>query len=346
MDLWDVLKLMVRRWYASVPLLVASLASAVVVGMNSEPDYVATSYVALLQPRNLPPTGREDANANRSINPWTVDTLMGVVVTGLNTKSQHDRLAAEGLSPTWVASTDYNFRNQLVLEVTADSPAKASATSKRLRDIAITDVANQQKADNVREGEEVTTRTLDGENLVTESKKIYRLMIVIAAAGFILTTGLVIALDALLRWRSSRRAAKGTISAPPTDKQGAARVGKSPASPLVVSSVPSNADTSPATGGPPTQPDPKGGNSSVYGANGSGGETILLPGRRNGDIPAPLAMEYRVITVESESPSGPPPAAETDESRSEATDATVMLPLSNAARAARDRQQKRRDGKR
>ncbi|HEX5993655.1 MAG TPA: hypothetical protein VFY84_00800 [Jiangellales bacterium] len=329
MDLWDVLKLMVRRWYATVPLLVTSLAAAAWIGATSEPDYVATSYVTL-----LPPTVREDPASGRAVNPWTVDTLMGAVVTRLNSKTEHDRLQAEGHSPTWTAAVDYNFRQQLGLEVTADNAEEASATTQRLQEIAIAEVARQQDGYALRPGEEITAVPFDrGENVETRSKKIYRMMIVVAGAGTILTMGFVIALDALLRWRSNRPAKRTEASDAERHPQRVARVGSSSAPALSVSST----ATKPST---PRQADDTvvvrpGPSSGVSSANGADAEMTKRLLRKNGAA----GTEYRGTKVEPAPPSGPRAAAEATES----IDATIVLPVSNATRAIRDEQKTRRD---
>lgn len=217
MDLWDILKLMFRRWYVSVPLLLASLAATLSIGMTSRPDYVVTSHLTL-----LPPTAKPDTASGRGVNPWNVDSLMGAIVTRLNSKSRHDALEAEGLSPHWVANTNMQFREQLVVEVTADSSERARATTQRLHAIAMEEVVRQQERYDLRPGEEITAIPFDqGENVVTVYKKIYRTMMAVGGAGIVVTTGLVIALDAVLRWRSRRRAAAAIDEPVEREKEGA-----------------------------------------------------------------------------------------------------------------------------
>src|SRR5687768_16861294 len=113
MDLWDVTKLLARRWLISVPLLLVTLSSALWVGLTTDPDYKDTSHVTL-----LPPTVRRDPQAGtaQSVNPWTVETLIAAVITRLNSKAQHDALEAEGLSPIWEIGTDLRFHELVSIE--------------------------------------------------------------------------------------------------------------------------------------------------------------------------------------------------------------------------------------
>lgn len=207
MDLWDVTKLLARRWYISVPLLVVTLASALWIGVTTDPDYKDTSHVTL-----LPPTVRRDpaAGTTQSVNPWTVETLIAAVITRLNSKAQHDALEAEGLSPIWETDTDLRFHELISIEVTARTEEQARATTKRLQEIATEEVVRQQDRYNLKPGEEITTIPFDtGENVVPSRSKVIRALVVVVGVGGILTVATVIALDALLRWRARRRTPSG-----------------------------------------------------------------------------------------------------------------------------------------
>ena len=67
MDLLDLLKLMVRRWYVTVPVLLGALAAALVVGGAMPPEYKTTSAVLRAATVALVPGGDRDRAPG---NPW------------------------------------------------------------------------------------------------------------------------------------------------------------------------------------------------------------------------------------------------------------------------------------
>ena len=48
MDLWDLTRLLLRRWYFAVPMLLASVAVVVLAAKTVSPDYKSTGYVQLI----------------------------------------------------------------------------------------------------------------------------------------------------------------------------------------------------------------------------------------------------------------------------------------------------------
>src|SRR5262245_38942452 len=68
-DLWDLTRLLLRRWYFAVPMLVISVAVVVMAAKTVSPDYKSTGYMQLIP---APSTGKtEDPKAKpRPANPW------------------------------------------------------------------------------------------------------------------------------------------------------------------------------------------------------------------------------------------------------------------------------------
>lgn len=319
MDLWDVTKLLARRWFVTVPLLFVTFSAALWIGLTTDPDYKATSHVTL-----LPPTVRRDPQAGtaQNVNPWTVETLTAAVLTRLNSKAQHDALEAEGLSPIWETDTDLRFHELISIEVTAHSEDQARATTRRLQEIATEEVARQQERYNLKQGEDITTIPFDtGENVEPSRSKIVRALVVVVGVGGILTVATVIALDALLRLRSRRRTASGRVRPGQlvvrqrTDEATGRvnRVVEPTPAPSAPVSVPIAIRTM-------SQPTSSKGKPGTNGTNGSSDETTVIatPGAvRNGTTPP------------SEQPTKPVEPVKVDRLVVE-EDATVVLPLSNA----------------
>src|SRR5262245_15466373 len=66
MDLWDVIKIMGRRWYVALPMLLIAAVGGAYTVAKTDPDYVATTSMIL-----LPPVQRADApTRSATVNPW------------------------------------------------------------------------------------------------------------------------------------------------------------------------------------------------------------------------------------------------------------------------------------
>jgi hypothetical protein len=202
MDLWDVIKIMGRRWYVALPMLLIAAVGGAWTVAKTEPDYVATTSMIL-----LPPVQRADSPARSPIiNPWDPYSLTIATVSYLNTKVLHDRLGAEGLSDVWTANVDTRSGSIIIIEVTAPSGQLALDTADALRSEIVRDVARRQSGYDLKPGEEITTVSLDdASNLETATTKLKRVLIVVAGVGILLTIGMTIGTDALLRRRDRRR---------------------------------------------------------------------------------------------------------------------------------------------
>lgn len=337
MDLWDVTKLLARRWIVSVPLLLVTLGCALWIGLTSDPDYKDTSHVTL-----LPPTVRRDPQAGtaQSVNPWTVETLTAAVITRLNSKAQHDALEAEGLSPIWEIGTDLRFHELISIEVTARSEAQARATTKRLQEIATEEVARQQERYNLKPGEEITTIPFDtGENVEPSRSKVIRAMVVVVAIGGILTVASVIALDALLRRRERRRSIESTGRVRPAQPLARQRTDEPAAG------VARSTGETASAGAPLSVPiairamsQPTSSKTAKSGANGTNGTghnstdetTVIATGNLRGNDAA-SGEERRVEPVQPDRMSG-------------GEDATIVLPITNAPWVSGKSDSKRSDG--
>jgi capsular polysaccharide biosynthesis protein len=204
MDLWDVVKLIVRRWIVSVPLLLLTVAALVWTASAVSPNYTAEGNILMLPPTTeLNSTDGEE----RTVNPWDTDSLTGAVITLLRNQSLHGQLAAEGYDATWEAGRDVQFFSVINIEVTSPSPGEAQATIERLSEVVAHEVNARQQGYGLTDGQMVGTVTLGaGENVAIARGNQMRAMIVVFLAGLILTVGLTIGYDALLRARAGKHA--------------------------------------------------------------------------------------------------------------------------------------------
>jgi hypothetical protein len=203
MDLWDVVKLMVRRWRVSAPLV---LLTAVAVGWTAvsiTPHHTAEGSVLL-----LPPSSERafEPGQVRVQNPWSTDSVAGAVITLLRSSSLHDELAAEGYDATWEAGRDIQFFSMINITVTASTAEEAQATVERLTEVVTREVSDRQQGPDLNHDEVVTIVTLAaGENVSIVRGNQLRALVVVLFAGGLLTVGTTIGVDAFLRTRAARR---------------------------------------------------------------------------------------------------------------------------------------------
>jgi hypothetical protein len=89
--------------------------------------------------------------------------------------------------------------------VVAATPEQALDTMHRLQATVEEEVEGRQEELALEDGEEFTSVRYDqGESIETTSSRLRRALVAVLAAGLILTTGAVIAFDAIARWRRSR----------------------------------------------------------------------------------------------------------------------------------------------
>lgn len=201
MDFWDVAKLMWRRWYVTVPALLLVAITAVGTGVAVEPDYQVTGHIAVLGPS----IQRSDTTAAVTrINPWSGEALADAAAIRMQGKPLADELAAEGFSGEWSAVV--TGRLPVVrLEVVAEKPEYAQATMQRLREVIDEEVRSRQEEYNVAPEEQISIVSYDGgETVEPVTGKVKRALMVVVAAGLILTMGLVVAFDAIARRRQSK----------------------------------------------------------------------------------------------------------------------------------------------
>jgi capsular polysaccharide biosynthesis protein len=210
MDLWDVVKLIVRRWIVSVPLLLLTAAALVWTASAVQPNYTAEGNILMLPPT----TEISTTDGERAVNPWDTDSLTGAVITLLRNKALHDQLVAEGYNATWEAGRDVQFFSVINIEVTAPTTGEAQAAIQRLSEVVSHEVNAHQQGYELTDGQMVGTVTLGaGENVAIARGNQMRALIVVFFAGAIMTVGLTIGYDALLRALADRRTGHRPVSA-------------------------------------------------------------------------------------------------------------------------------------
>ncbi|MEU3454303.1 hypothetical protein ABZ671_11975 [Micromonospora sp. NPDC006766] len=209
MDFWDLTKLMFRRWYISMSLLLVTLAATGYTAVVVKPDYAITAYVQL-----IPPTAASDPNqASHIQNPW-----LALGMTSLSNAAMvatQDQTFLDGLKQqddTASFEITIGDRNPVaIIAVVAPTLQQAQSATALVTGHYEESVKSLQAQYGVKATDMITAYRLDkGENLQRPGGKVKRAVIAVFAIGLLMTGGLTVLIDALLR----RRRRRGTPTAP------------------------------------------------------------------------------------------------------------------------------------
>ena len=289
MDFWDLTTLLFRRWYAALPLLVATAVASFATLQNVTPNYIANAYVQLIPPTVVEKTD-QTAGTTQHINPWMdlgLAALGNAATISLKDESVLTSLTAAGYSENFTMTP--NSANLMVtFEVTGTSATQAAKTADQLVKLFVQSVVDLQTAYGVQQTNLITTRRLDlGNNLTESNSNVKRAVVAVGVAGILLTLAFTIGLDAMVRRRSRRLAALAgddpvDLRRPPSRREPSAPPAARPAQQqLVISPVsPSTSRPAPAQG---QYGSPMGGAAMVDQNVDQYGE----PTERNGSLPVP-----------------------------------------------------------
>ncbi|HEY8472292.1 MAG TPA: Wzz/FepE/Etk N-terminal domain-containing protein [Natronosporangium sp.] len=213
MDFWDLVKVLWRRWYVTAPMLLLTAIAAGYIATTVGPEYQATGYVTV-----VPPGVQRQVEAGQitRVNPWNEEALADAARIRLEGKPLHDQLAASGTTAEWAVEIT-GRQPVLAIEVVAETPAEALETMHLLQGVVEEEVQARQAELDVEPGELFTTVRYDqGESVETTASKLRRALVAVLGAGLIATTGTVVALDAILRWRQNRLNPAGASQPPAT----------------------------------------------------------------------------------------------------------------------------------
>jgi hypothetical protein len=207
-DLWDLTRLLIRRWYFAVPMLLASVAAVVVAAQTVSPDYKAMGYMQLIP---APSTGKpQDPDEKpRPPNPWLdlgYAALGNAAALTVTDPTSLEKLADDGFSDS--VTVVLNDRTPLFeIEAVGHTEEQATGTVQQIIELLQDDIAAKQKQYGTLPEDTISTLVInDGSSPQQESGKVKRVLIVAAGLGVLMTTASTITLDYWLRRRSRRRA--------------------------------------------------------------------------------------------------------------------------------------------
>ncbi|MFC0532186.1 hypothetical protein [Phytohabitans kaempferiae] len=208
MDLWDLTKLLFRRWYVAAPMLLLSAAMVIFVAVTVGPDYSAKGHVQIIP---APSAGKAvDPTAKpRPTNPWFdlgYEALANASALAVTDQAVLKNLADRGFTDSVTVTMD---NNTVLLEIEAigTTPAQATSTVKEVIRLLAEDIAEKQAQYGVLPEDTISTLTLnDGSTPEVVRSKVMRVLVVAAGIGMLMTIAGTIALDSLLRRRARRLA--------------------------------------------------------------------------------------------------------------------------------------------
>jgi capsular polysaccharide biosynthesis protein len=208
LDFWDLTKLLYRRWYLTVPMLLLTGVASIWTLVGVKPNYIATAYIQLVGPV-IQPTEPGQQSADQR-NPWLQQGLNPLANAGVVTVQDYSVIQAlhdAGYSDTFTAQLN-SGAPLVTFEITGSSPAQATATANEIVARFQRSVADLQTASGARPSDLVTAKRLDlGTNIQESNARVKRAVVAVGGVGLLLTIGLTVGVDAVLRRRS--RAAAG-----------------------------------------------------------------------------------------------------------------------------------------
>lgn len=334
MDLWDLTKLLFRRWLISVPILLLSVVVLLVASQTVKPDFKATGHLIIVSPAQSAESLAK-ASPNKVHNPWEdlgFRALAQTAILKVQSADMLKQLVDQGYSDNLTLAVD-DRTPVITIEVVAHSSAIATATIREVIKNLDDAVTQAQTVYGVQRDSLFTAYPIDqGDSVETVTSTQKRVMAVIAGIGLVATVAVTIVVDAWLRRRSVRKAAKKAAAAEgaelpvslPSQRNGdlgAAGIGGVAIAPPRKPAKKPDADealtvTLNALGSRrPGDTSGSGPDTERSGSNGGGGHNRVL------------TVDYK---QNAEGPKGKPDADVSGNERDEAAvDSTVVLPLTS-----------------
>lgn len=203
MDVVDGLKLVVRWWFVTIPILIVSVAATLVITAGIEPEYVAEGSLLVVGPAVTTST---DTGEETLVNPLLVgssglSTVAEIATLSINTPEVARILEEEGLSSDFAVGAG-NRSPILFIEAYASGRAVATETALRVAELIALDLALRQDAAGAPDGQRVTTSVI---SLSAVGGADYggrtRIRIVMAVMGVGLSVGAAFLMESIRRRR-------------------------------------------------------------------------------------------------------------------------------------------------
>jgi len=206
LDIWDLGRLLRRRWRIAVPILLVALVMTAFVFTHVKPNYVATAYVQLVPP--VPTQAAPGSDQTPDLhNPWLsqdLRTLGNAALVSVQDLGYVQSLKDQGFSDAFTATMS-DSTPLVTFEITGKSAAQVQETATQLVSRYSGSVSSLQTSYGATLADEITARRLDGgTNITISSSNKKRAVVAVLAAGVLLSVAITVAADAWLRRRRQR----------------------------------------------------------------------------------------------------------------------------------------------
>jgi capsular polysaccharide biosynthesis protein len=204
-DFWDITRRLVQRWYFTLPLLILTGAISLYLVQTVKPDYQLTSHLILTPAPSG--DGSDQSKAILATNPW--NTLGSTALAesselAVVNDSVAKTLEARGLSSSYTVTLD-QFSPIVIVETVGSTQAQAQATANALVTMLQTSVRDLQKNQGAADQSLMTLNRIPGDKLEKTQAKLKRVLIAVILAGVLLSCGITLAIDAVIRRRQRQR---------------------------------------------------------------------------------------------------------------------------------------------
>jgi len=222
MDVWEIAKILIRRWYVMIPILILGAVVAISSSNGIHPEYKADAVLLVLPPTEYEP-GATDAGGVVNLNPYTAlgpKTVAQAIVFQMNGDATHLDLDSRGLTSEYVVQASQ--RDPLIsIAVTGDDQTLVAETMGAVITATEDELVRMQQpfVDKVIPEqltiEELSRTAVPSEDFTSRS----RLKIAVAALSALLAAAAAIFVDGIVDRVSRNRSARSS-----TDTDTVARI--------------------------------------------------------------------------------------------------------------------------
>ncbi|MEO1060899.1 MAG: oligosaccharide flippase family protein [Actinomycetota bacterium] len=270
MDVWETLRIVLRRWTVSVPLAVLTIVAVVAIPSDVGQEYTSDASLVFLPPNTQEFQTEDGFTAIEPENPFiqqngTVAAMAELIQISLTSASVRALVEAEGLEPEYELIVG-NGSPIMGITVTAGSPALATGTVDYMLGLIERDLTERQDIEGAPETQRIGTQIIsDTSPALASTGAATRLRLIILVVGLAFAVGAALLVEGAAGWAARRRSegwggggAPGDDASAPTDPPpgGAGAVVAAPvvAEPVVAEPT---AGEPPVEAAPQVAPDPE-----------------------------------------------------------------------------------------
>ena len=222
MDAVDVFKVLLRRWYVFLPMVLGAAGLSVAAGDRIQPEYHASASMILLGPAQADNAEGGLVNPYRAAGTATTSEALVLVVTSPASRAA---VAGQGLEASY--ELEAGSRTPII-EIRASSGDRGTAveTVRVVQQLVVNELQRRQDAVMAGPGQRLALDNLAPADIsFSVVEGLNRLRAVIVGGGLITAAVAALVVDSLAVRLRRRRRGRGTVEAPdvpPTSRRGTA----------------------------------------------------------------------------------------------------------------------------